>query len=156
MRFGEKLKTLRCKEGMTQEELAKRLFVSRSAVSKWETDAGYPSIDTLKQISGLFQMSVDELISDGEMDHVRSGKRLYACVVVTIALTALFAVLLGLTGQKIYLYLSIAAAVSYVILALWYKERLANGRRGKFVLQYILSRAVIAVILLSVILTTIL
>ena len=61
MRFGGKLRKLRCEYGMTQEELAQRLFVSRSAVSKWETDAGYPNIESLKHLSHLFGVNLDEL-----------------------------------------------------------------------------------------------
>ena len=48
MEFHEKLQELRKKKGLTQEELAEMLFVSRTAVSKWETGRGYPSIDSLK------------------------------------------------------------------------------------------------------------
>ena len=51
MEFNEKLKELRSSRGLTQEELAEALFVSRTAVSKWESGRGYPSIDSLKEIS---------------------------------------------------------------------------------------------------------
>ena len=48
---------------MTQEELAEALFVSRTAVSKWESGRGYPSIDSLKEISGFFSITIDDLLS---------------------------------------------------------------------------------------------
>ena len=51
MEFNEKLQELRKQRGLTQEELAEFLFVSRTAVSKWESGRGYPSIDSLKEIS---------------------------------------------------------------------------------------------------------
>lgn len=51
MEFHEKLQELRKQRGMTQEELATALYVSRTAVSKWESGRGYPSIDSLKAIS---------------------------------------------------------------------------------------------------------
>ena len=63
MEFNEKLKELRNRRGLTQEELAEALFVSRTAISKWESGRGYPSIDSLKEISGFFSVSVDELLS---------------------------------------------------------------------------------------------
>ena len=63
MEFGEKLRELRLSRGLTQEELSQRLFVSRTAVSKWESGRGYPSIDSLKDISAFFGVSVDELLS---------------------------------------------------------------------------------------------
>ena len=48
MTLGEKLKKLRTDSGLTQEELAEKLFVSRTAISKWESNRGYPNIETLK------------------------------------------------------------------------------------------------------------
>ena len=63
MEFNEKLQELRKSRGLTQEELAEALFVSRTAVSKWESGRGYPSIDSLKEISKFFSVSIDELLS---------------------------------------------------------------------------------------------
>ena len=63
MEFNEKLQELRKKRGLTQEELAEALFVSRSAISKWESGRGYPSIDSLKEISKFFSVTIDELLS---------------------------------------------------------------------------------------------
>ena len=63
MEFHEKLQELRKRRGMTQEELAEALFVSRTAVSKWESGRGYPSIDSLKVISGYFSVTIDDLLS---------------------------------------------------------------------------------------------
>jgi transcriptional regulator with XRE-family HTH domain len=54
MEFGEKLQELRKNKDMTQEELAEALYVSRTAISKWESGRGYPSIDSLKEISRFF------------------------------------------------------------------------------------------------------
>ena len=67
MEFNEKLQALRKSKGLTQEELAEALFVSRTAVSKWESGRGYPSIDSLKEISRFFSVTIDELICPGEM-----------------------------------------------------------------------------------------
>ena len=63
MEFHEKIQILRKNRGMTQEELAEALFVSRTAVSKWESGRGYPSIDSLKEISGFFSITIDDLLS---------------------------------------------------------------------------------------------
>ena len=67
MEFNEKLQELRKGRGLTQEELAKELFVSRTAVSKWESGRGYPNIDSLKEISRFFQVTIDELICPDEI-----------------------------------------------------------------------------------------
>ena len=63
MEFNEKLQQLRKLKGLTQEELAEALFVSRTAISKWESGRGYPNIDSLKAIAKFFCVTVDELIS---------------------------------------------------------------------------------------------
>lgn len=63
MELNEKLQELRKSKGMTQEELAEVLYVSRTAISKWESGRGTPSIDSLKQISAFFSVSIDDLLS---------------------------------------------------------------------------------------------
>lgn len=67
MEFHEKLQELRKSRGLTQEELAEALFVSRTAVSKWESGRGYPSIDSLKEISNYFSVSIDDLLSSDKL-----------------------------------------------------------------------------------------
>ena len=67
MTFGEKLKKLRTEAHVTQDELAEKLYVSRTAISKWESDRGYPNIDSLKAIAKFFSVTVDELLSSGEV-----------------------------------------------------------------------------------------
>ena len=67
MEFNEKLQELRKSRSMTQEELAAALFVSRTAISKWEQGRGYPSLDSLKEISRFFSVSIDDLICSEEI-----------------------------------------------------------------------------------------
>lgn len=67
MEFSEKLQELRKHKGLTQEELAELLFVSRTAVSKWESGRGYPNIDSLKAIARFFGVTIDELLSGDEL-----------------------------------------------------------------------------------------
>ncbi len=67
MEFNEKLQNLRKQKGLTQEELAQALFVSRTAVSKWESGRGYPNIDSLKGIAEFFGLTVDQLLSGDEL-----------------------------------------------------------------------------------------
>lgn len=66
MVFGEKLKLLRKKSGMSQEKLAEKLGVSRQAITKWERNAGTPGIENMMAISDLFGVSVDELLSSNK------------------------------------------------------------------------------------------
>ena len=67
MEFNEKLQMLRADKNMTQEELAKELYVSRTAISKWESGRGYPNIDSLKAIAKYFHITIDELIGTEEI-----------------------------------------------------------------------------------------
>lgn len=67
MDFNEKLQQLRTKHGLTQEQLAEKVNVSRVAVSKWEAGRGYPNIDSLKIIAKVFDVTIDELLSTDEL-----------------------------------------------------------------------------------------
>ena len=67
MEFNEKLQELRKQKGLTQEELSEKLYVSRTAISKWESGRGYPSIESLKAIAKFFSLTLDELLSTSEI-----------------------------------------------------------------------------------------
>lgn len=67
MEFKEKLQELRKRRGLTQEELAELLYVSRTAVSKWESGRGFPNLESLKALSKCFSVSLDELLSGEEI-----------------------------------------------------------------------------------------
>lgn len=83
MDFCEKLQQLRKRKGLTQEELAESLYVSRTAVSKWESGRGYPNIDSLKALAAFFEITIDELLSGDELltlaeeDHRHKTDRFY-------------------------------------------------------------------------------
>lgn len=66
MKFNENLKYLRKREGLTQEELAEKLNVSRQSVTKWESGQSLPDIEKVKEIAYMFSVSVDSLIGDIE------------------------------------------------------------------------------------------
>lgn len=134
MEFNEKLQELRKHKGMTQEELARVLYVSRTAVSKWESGRGYPNIESLKRISEFFSVTVDELLSCEEVlviakeDEKQKGKHLRELLLglldlcaVLLAFLPFFAVradgavsvcsLLSLDGVALYLKISYLAVV---------------------------------------------
>lgn len=66
MTFGEKIKDARKTAGLSQEQFAEKMNVSRSAVAKWETDKGMPDINNLKVMAQLLNVSVDYLLDDDE------------------------------------------------------------------------------------------
>lgn len=66
MTFHKKFKEERVKRDLSQEELANMLNVSRQSVSKWEREQGYPNIETLIDLSYIFEISLDELLKSDE------------------------------------------------------------------------------------------
>ena len=106
MKFCEKLQQLRKQKGLTQEQLAEKMFVSRTAVSKWESGKGYPNLDSLKYLSEIFSVSIDDLLSGEELislaetenqTNIRNTLRVVFGILDVMALSFIF---LPLYGQK--------------------------------------------------------
>ncbi|KTE89138.1 helix-turn-helix domain-containing protein [Desulfitobacterium hafniense] len=70
MSFSEKLRVLRKEKGLSQEQLAEMVNVSRQAVSKWESEQAYPELDKLILLSDFFNISLDDLIKDKNPEDV--------------------------------------------------------------------------------------
>ena len=68
MTFAEKLKSMRKQSGMSQEKLAEKIGVSRQAITKWENNTGIPDIENMLALSSLFNVSVDELLSNEKIE----------------------------------------------------------------------------------------
>ena len=68
MTFAEKLKSMRKQSGMSQEKLAEKIGVSRQAITKWENNTGIPNIENMLALSSLFNVSVDELLSNEKIE----------------------------------------------------------------------------------------
>ena len=113
MEFNEKLQYFRKKSNLTQEELAEKLFVSRTAISKWESGRGMPSISSLKAISEVFDVSIDELLSSEEIieaaekekkENMKSFKNIIFGIIDLMSIIFLF---IPLFGKEIngYIYL---------------------------------------------------
>ena len=75
MKFGDKLILLRKKKGLSQEELAEKLGVSRQSVSKWESNNTYPETDKIIQICNIFDCSMDDLINDKVTDINQASRK---------------------------------------------------------------------------------
>ena len=106
MEFNEKLQELRKNKGLTQEELAEALYVSRTAISKWESGRGYPSIDSLKEIAKYFSVTIDELLSSNEIlsiaeeDNKQREKHFRSLVFGLLDISALMFFFLPFFGKK--------------------------------------------------------
>ena len=107
MEFSEKLQALRKQKGLTQEQLAKELYVSRTAISKWESGRGYPNIDSLKEIAKFFSVTVDRLLSGEEVltiareDQKRKESYLRDLVFGILDISLIIFLFLPIFGQKV-------------------------------------------------------
>lgn len=140
MEFPQKLQELRKQSGWTQDELAKRLYVSRTAVSKWESGRGYPNIDSLKMIAAYFRVTVDDLLTGDELltiaqqDTARNESRLRDLVFGLLDLSlgaVLFLPFFGqgageavqavslLALQSVSLWLKVSYVVSVLFMVAW-------------------------------------
>lgn len=117
MTFGEKLQKLRKAQGLSQEELAGRLSVTRQTISKWELDQSTPELALLAQISDIFGITTDYLIKDAPAEAASAAQDPSAKK--PAARLALFIILLcigGLTAAVIWI-LSLSAGQCEVISA---------------------------------------
>ena len=107
MEFSKKIQELRNKNKLTQEQFAEKLYVSRTAVSKWESGKGYPSIDSLKYISKIFNVSIDELLSNEEIidiaknENTSNIEKINNLVYGLLDIMSILFIFLPLYGQKI-------------------------------------------------------
>ena len=145
MEFYEKLRKLRKEQGMSQEELAQQLNVSRQAVSKWESGQGFPETDKLLIMGNIFGVSMDYLLksnadensnSDAEPGYYvnremaqgylamkRYGAKRIALGVATIVLSLSFTMLFDDAVGTFLFFLGIAAGVAILVLLGFHPKR---------------------------------
>ena len=106
MEFNEKLQQLRKNRGLTQEELAEAIYVSRTAISKWESGRGYPNIESLKALSKFFAVSIDELLTGEKILDIAVEEnkfkisRIKSLVFAILDISGLLFLFLPLFGEK--------------------------------------------------------
>lgn len=102
MELSEKIQKLRKDNNLTQEQFADKIFVSRTAVSKWETGRGTPSIDSLQMIAKEFNIKLDDLLSGEEIVEIAKSEnkeriaRFSSFVEAIVNVCAIFAIILPL------------------------------------------------------------
>ena len=177
MEFNEKLQELRKQKGLTQEELAELLYVSRTAISKWESGRGFPNIESLKAISKFFSVSLDKLLSGEEIlaiaenDHKQKERTLrdlifglFDCGMALLLFLPFFGQkadgvirevsLLSLSGVQQYLKAAYIAFVSIMVVLGIMTLALQNCRQrlwtqSKSVLSLALSAAGVCLFIIS-------
>ena len=134
MEFHEKIQELRKNKGLTQEELAELLYVSRTAVSKWESGRGYPSIDSLKGIAEIFSVSVDYLLSTHDKKEIKPGNKPYSPKMIMLVvmlgiftIATLIFVIFWILGHKIWLVYVASVPVFLITLlvlnSVWFNRK---------------------------------
>ena len=124
MTLAEKILSLRTQRGMSQDDLAEKMEVSRQSVSKWETAQSTPDLDKIIKLADLFSTTVDELVRDGEHPQPpepsqpqvvyveREGKResLTAVQIIGVILEVVGAALaiLGIMGAPVLVFAALA------------------------------------------------
>ena len=177
MKFNEKLQELRKQKGITQEELAESLYVSRTAVSKWESGRGYPNIESLKAIAKFFSVTVDDLLSTDQVliiaqeDNKRKENHfrdlLYGLLDLSIAMLIflpffaqrggteiLDTTLLGLSGVQNWLRISyfvvvIAIALNGILTLALQNCQLKTWLKSKTAISLILSAVAVLLFMIS-------
>ena len=119
MEIGKKLKEARQMSGLTQENVAEKLNVSRQTISNWETEKFYPDILYVLQLSDLYQVSLDELLKGYErmIQHledstnvVKSNQKILLAFICNICLLFLFFIFI-IPISKSYLLTLLAVAL---------------------------------------------
>ena len=158
MEIGEKIRALRTDAGLTQDELAAKLLVTRTAVSKWETGKGWPGVDSLKLIADEFGVTIDSLVSDEDVRSKRETEdkqslRLYFAA-VACAVVAIIAAAIGMSGvfdlphmaTTACRWITIWGMIGYVMLSFAFSR--ASERMSKR--RVLASRIVVVLIVLLV------
>ncbi len=159
MTFGEKLKKLRKDNDITQEQLADKIFVTRTAISKWETGKGFPAIDSLKAISALFGISIDELISDADVENKRLldkkfSNRLYVASVICLTLATIFSLAAYFFHNRYLMIGGGLSALGYVIFGYFVRPKDRRFAAKKLLIAYIISRVAVLLFVIGVMILT--
>lgn len=126
MELGQRLKDLRNKHNITQEEFADKLYVSRQTISSWENDKSYPDIHSLLMISELFKISLDDLvkgdieimeekINQSVIGSFKKDSNIFAVLLIVCLLTVIpMSRLFGIVGDVIW-FIVFAITMYYAI-----------------------------------------
>lgn len=160
MTFGEKIKKLRKENEMTQEELAEKILVTRTAISKWETDKGYPSIDSLKLLSNLFHISIDELISDDDVENKRllednRAKIFYKIAVIFLGISVIATLVNYFYSATVLLVISFISVIGYIVTAMFAKPKYKRTESQKYILTFAVSRLFIFILVIGLMVYTV-
>lgn len=130
MEIGRKLKEVRMKSNLTQEQVAEELFVSRQTISNWENEKSYPDIISIIKLSDLYSISLDELLKGDKkmIEHlgestniVKSNKKLIGAIIANIVLFLIMFIIAGLMPENVYTIASVFCLATISVAFLLYQ-----------------------------------
>ena len=156
MTFGQKIKKLRADNNLKQEQLAEMLYVTRTAVSKWETDKGMPGIDSLKLISSTFNISLDELISDEVVECRKKAEEKRVVHMYVFAMGCfLFTLFLILTAYFALTVASWIPLIGFIVFGIFAHPEYRRFKSKKVKTIFIISWVIVALTVIFLIVITI-
>lgn len=155
MKFGEKIKKIRTDNNLSQKEFADKIFISRTAVSKWETGNGYPSIETMKVIANAFNVSIDQLMNNDDIENKKiledkQAKIFYWFAIFGFAIVVIFALLTKFLSNKLFTIGCVVGIVLYMICAYFVKPKYKRIKQYKNKLNFLLTKLVILLVLMFI------
>src|SRR5699024_1027334 len=119
MALADNIIKYRKKNGMTQEQLAESLMISRQSISRWELGENLPSIDNLISLSGLLDISLDELITGEPYLHFPFdfGRPKSKTAAVILIIIVMFPILAGFIGN---IWMSLVVALILYMIVVWF------------------------------------
>lgn len=131
MKLGENLQKLRSEKGLSQEEVARTLFVSRQTISKWETGKAEPGVENLKALAGLYGVTLDQLMlrespetavpANAKSNDPRVNERSFAYLFWTALLLAI-TIALGFYTMEHYRSVSIPFSLIAMVVGIWVRH----------------------------------
>ncbi|MGL5900291.1 MAG: helix-turn-helix domain-containing protein [Lactobacillaceae bacterium] len=117
MKFGDRLKTSRLDKGLTQEQVAKKFYVSRQTISGWENEISYPDITNLIRISDYYQISLDTLLKEdsGMQEYLKKQEVLQSIKPITWLLVIIDLVSSGLLILSIFGTVNVVGMLQYIL-----------------------------------------
>ncbi|MCD7811509.1 MAG: helix-turn-helix domain-containing protein [Ruminococcus sp.] len=160
MTLGEKIKKLRKQQGLSQEALAEKVYVTPQTISKWKLDQSAPDLDFIVQLSDIFSVTSDYLIKEDmtELDELPYKKRQYRLsekgkrtILVSSSTAALIAICICLicdyfTAEK----LSWSLISTSAIVAAWFVMLPAMTAKEKIIFKTLLTASIVPVPILAI------
>lgn len=155
MRFSEKIKKIRTDNGLSQEDLARKIYVSQTVVSKWEAGQEYPDIYSLQRIAELFNLTLDDLISEEDIFHEKAledkrARKSFFFSVCGLIVAVVFILLAKRTGNRLCLIGYGFGVIAYMVFAYFSMPEYKREERSKNKILFWLPKIFVSFLLVLI------